>query len=583
MASAASSDFVDKVRSAVDVVALISESVPLKRAGRKFRGLCPFHAEKTPSFYLDDEKGLFYCFGCQTGGDVFKFVMLRENVEFLEAARLLARRAGVPIPEQRGGGQRSEREVILAAHKDAAGYFHEILKSGDEGAVARRYLRGRGITGETVERLQMGYATDSWDSLRDHLVRRGFGVEHLVSGGLLSRKEGRSSTFDRFRDRVVFPIRNLSGEVIGFGGRLIGQGEPKYLNSSDTAIYNKRETLYGLDLTRGAIRDTGEAIVVEGYFDFASLLQAGIGNAVATLGTSFTEQQAVLLRRFADRVVMNYDPDAAGATATRRSIDLLISLGFSVRVLRIASGQDPDEFVRAEGAEAYRALVAQAPRHFDYLLECAIAGRDTFDRELKTRVVREILPIIAKVPDRVERSGCINTMAERLAIDDAILLSEIRDALLKEQRPRVPGVRPPAPTRFTTAEGRLVRALVESTELREELLEQIQTDELAGSLVDDIVRALQGLTADGGEVTYATLVETLNEPVRSVLAMLAVEQAPTVDRAEAMHCIDSMKMRRLKRERDMLQKEMESATDVAQLEDLLRRKVELSRQIDSLA
>ena len=582
MASAASSDFVDKVRSAVDVVALISESVPLKRAGRKFRGLCPFHAEKTPSFYLDDEKGLFYCFGCQTGGDVFKFVMLRENVEFLEAARLLARRAGVPIPEQRGGGQRSEREVILAAHKDAAGYFHEILKSGDEGAAARRYLRGRGITGETVERLQMGYATDSWDSLRDHLVRRGFGVEPLVSGGLLSRKEGRSSTFDRFRDRVVFPIRNLSGEVIGFGGRLIGQGEPKYLNSSDTAIYNKREMLYGLDLTRGAIRDTGEAIVVEGYFDFASLLQAGIGNAVATLGTSFTEQQAVLLRRFADSVVMNYDPDAAGATATRRSIDLLISLGFSVRVLRIASGQDPDEFVRAEGAEAYRALVAQAPRHFDYLLECAIAGRDMFDRELKSRVVREILPIIAKVPDRVERSGCINTMAERLAIDDAILLSEIRDALLKERRPRVPGVRPPAPTRFTTAEGRLVRALVESTELREELLAQLQTDELEGSLVDDIVRALQGLTADGGEVTYATLVETLNEPVRSVLAMLAVEQAPTVDRAEAMHCIDSMKMRRLKRERDMLQKEMESATD-AQLEDLLRRKVELSRQIDSLA
>ncbi len=582
MASAASSDFVDRVRSAVDVVALISESVPLKRAGRKFRGLCPFHAEKTPSFYLDDEKGLFYCFGCQTGGDVFKFVMLRENVEFLEAARLLARRAGIPIPEQRAG-QRSEREVILAAHRDAAGYFHEILKGGDEGAGARRYLRGRGFAGETVERLQMGFATDTWDGLREHLVRRGFGVEHLVSGGLLSRKEGRSSTYDRFRGRIVFPIRNLSGEVVGFGGRLIGPGEPKYLNSSDTPIYNKREMLYGLDLTRGAIRDTGEAIVVEGYFDFASLLQAGIGNAVATLGTSFTEQQAVLLRRFADRVVMNYDPDAAGATATRRSIDLLISLGFSVRVLRIASGQDPDEFVRGAGGEAYRALVAQAPRHFDYLLECAIAGRDTMDRELVSRVVREILPVIARVPDRIERSGCINTMAERLAIDDAILLSEIRDALLKDARPRVPGVRPPAPARFTTAEGRLVRALVESSELRAELLARMQTDELAGSLVEEIVRALQGLAAEGGEVTYATLVETLDEPVRSVLAMLAVEQAPAVGRAEALHCIDSLKMRRMKRERDRLQKEMESATDAAQLEDLLRRKVELSRQIDSLA
>ena len=582
MASAASSDFVDRVRSAVDVVALISESVPLKRAGRKFRGLCPFHAEKTPSFYLDDEKGLFYCFGCQTGGDVFKFVMLRENVEFLEAARLLARRAGIPIPEQRAG-QRSERESILAAHRDAASYFHEILKNGDEGAAARRYLRGRGITGETVERLQMGFAPDSWDGLRDHLLRRGYDVEHLVSGGLLSRKEGRSSTFDRFRGRVLFPIRNLSSEVVGFGGRVIGDGEPKYLNSSDTPVYNKRETLYGLDVTRGAIRDTGEALVVEGYFDFASLLQAGIGNAVATLGTSFTEQQAALLRRFADRVVMNYDPDAAGATATRRSIDLLISLGFSVRVLRIASGQDPDEFVRAAGGEAYRALVAQAPRHFDYLLECAIAGRDTMDRELKSRVVREILPIIAKVPDRVERSGCINTMAERLAIDDALLLAEIRDALLKEARPRVPGVRPPAPARFTTAEGRLVRALVESAELRGELLAQIQADEMAGSLVEEIVRALHGMAADGSEISWAALAETLQEPVRSVLAMLAVEQAPAIGREEAMHCLVSMRMRRLKREREMLQKEMESATDTGQLENLLRRKVELSREIDSLA
>jgi len=581
LASAASSDFVDKVRSAVDVVALISESVPLKRAGRKFRGLCPFHAEKTPSFYLDDEKGLFYCFGCQTGGDVFKFVMLRENVEFLEAARLLARRAGIAIPEQRPG-QRSERETILAAHREAAAYFHELLKSADEGAAARRYLRTRGTTGETVERLQMGFAADSWDGLRDHLVRRGFGVEPLVTGGLLSRKEGRSSTFDRFRGRVVFPIRNLSGEVVGFGGRLIGQGEPKYLNSADTPVYNKRETLYGLDLTRGAIRDTGEAIVVEGYFDFASLLQAGIGNVVATCGTSFTEQQALVLRRFADRVVMNYDPDAAGAMATRRSIDLLIALGFSVRVLRIASGQDPDEFVRAAGVDAYRALATQAPSHFDYLLEQAVAGRE-LDREIKSRVVKEMLPVIAKVPDRVERSGCINTMAERLALDDALLLSEIRDALLKEARPRVPGVRSPAPVRLTTAEGRLVRALVESVDLRAELLGQLPDDALAGSPIEAIVRAVHGLEAEGGDVSYGTLAELLDEPVRSELAMLAVEQAPAVGRTEALHCIESMRMRLLKRERDRLQKEMESATDASQLEELLRRKVELSREIDSLA
>ncbi|MFQ5701228.1 MAG: DNA primase, partial [Acidobacteriota bacterium] len=233
MASAQPTDFVEKVRSAIDLVALISESVPLKRAGRKFRGLCPFHSEKTPSFYLDEEKGLFYCFGCQTGGDVFKFVMLRENVEFLEAARLLAHRLGIPVTA-RSPGRRSRKEAILVAHREAAAFYHEMLKSGPEAAAARKYLRARGMTAETVGRLGIGYAPDRWDALKGHMAAKGFPVDLLIAGGLLVRKQGGSSSYDRFRNRVVFPIRNLSGEVVGFGGRIIGPGEPKYLNSSDS-------------------------------------------------------------------------------------------------------------------------------------------------------------------------------------------------------------------------------------------------------------------------------------------------------------------------------------------------------------
>ncbi len=583
MAIGTSSDFVDRVRSAVDVVALVSETVPLKRAGRKFRGLCPFHSEKTPSFYLDDEKGLFYCFGCQTGGDLFKFVMLRENVEFLEAARILARRAGIPIPDTRGGPRRSEKEAILAAHKDAAEFFHEILKSGREGAAARRYLRARGITGETVERLQMGFAPESWDSLKGHLVRRGYTTAQLVAGGLLSRKEATGSTYDRFRGRVVFPIRNLAGETIGFGGRVIGDGEPKYLNSAESPLYNKRDHLYGLDLARGAVRDAGEAIVVEGYFDVASLVQAGVHHVVATLGTSFAEQQVALLRRFTENVVINYDPDAAGASATRRSIDLLIAQGLRVKVLRLQGGLDPDAFVREHGGDAYRDRAGAAPRYFDYLLDRAVEGRDLADHAVKSRVLRELLPVIARVPDRIERSGFVNLLAERLGIEDGLMLAEIRDSVVKEGRASVPTVRREKGARLGDAEARLLRALIDSADLRSEMLPVVRFDDVSGSMVEDVVRAMKGLVDEGGAVSYARLCEILDEPVRSVLAMLAVDQGPQVGREEAMRCLESIRIRRLKNERDQLQKEMESTSDAARLDDLMRRKFELSRQIDALA
>jgi len=578
-------DFVDKVRTAVDIVALISETVPLKKAGRKFRGLCPFHPEKTPSFYIDDAKGLFYCFGCQAGGDAFKFVMMRENVEFLEAAKLIAAKLGIPVPEARQGGRPSEREALLSAHRAAAQFYQEVLRKRPEARAAREYLAARGITAETIEKLGIGFAPDRWDGLKGFLASRGFATPLLVTGGLLVQKEGRTTTYDRFRNRVIFPIRGLSGDVIGFGGRLIGPGEPKYLNSAETPLYNKRENLYGLDLTRHGIRDADEAVVVEGYFDFATLFQAGVGNVVATLGTAFSEQQVSLLRRFNERVVINYDPDTAGASATRRSIDLLLAQGFKVRVLELDPGQDPDDFMRRQGLETYRSRLRSAPRFFDYLVDKAVAGKDLTDYEAKSAALRQVLPIIAQVPDRIERSGYVNTLAERLGIDDQVMLAEVRDALLKGPRPGAPArvATSPAPMRIGEAEGRLVRALLESADIRSDILSRLTEDDLEGSLAGEVVRALEGLGNEGSEISYQKLTEVLREPARSMLTSIAMRPEPVVSRDEALLCAESMRLRRLRQERDRLQKEMETELDMARVEELMRRKIEVSRQIDSLS
>jgi DNA primase len=388
---------------------------------------------------------------------------------------------------------------------------------------------------------------------------------------------------------VLFPIRNLSGDVVGLGGRIMGDGEPKYLNSAETPIYNKRDNLFGLDLTRNGIRDAGEAVVVEGYFDFASLYQAGVGNVVATLGTSFAEEQVSLLRRFTDRVVMNYDPDTAGATATRRSIDLLLAQSFKVRVLQLEPGLDPDDFVRKRGLESYRTRLAESPRYFDYLLSKAIAGKDVADYEVKSAVLKEILPVITQVPDRIERSGYINMLAEKLALDDAMMLAEIRDSVLKAPvtgRTRPAHGQPSSSrpeNRIMEAEARLIRALLENADICPDLLMKLADEDLAGSPIEGMLRAVESLSRENAEISYASLNEILDEPARSVLAGLAMKLEPVVSREEAYRCVETIRLRRLRQERESLQKQMEREMDTARLDDLMRRKMELSRQIDSLS
>jgi DNA primase len=578
---------VEKVRSSVDVVSLISEATPLKKSGRKYRGLCPFHNEKTPSFYVDETKQLFYCFGCGTGGDLFKFIMLRESVEFPEALRLLARRSGIHVPDKAGGPRRSEREALLGACRAAANLFRRILKERPEGSPGREYLKRRGVNPKTAEELSLGFAPDQWDTARDALQSAGHRPEVLQAAGILQRSDKGGRYYDRFRKRVIFPIVNLSGDVIGFGGRIVGEGEPKYLNSPETLLYNKRETLFGLYHSRHAIKEAGQAIVVEGYLDYAGLYQAGIRNVVATLGTSFTDEQASMLRRFTDKVVLNYDADPAGESATRRSLERLLSRGLSVNVLQLPGGQDPDSFLMESPADEYRKLLDGAPGCFDYLVESTAKGRDLADPAAVAAAAREILPILACVPSRIERSRYVGLLAERLKVEDNLLLAEMKDAMARDGRPRRQGPqasadsRPASPLR--EAEARLIRALVEDEASRKRLLPEILPADLEGSGIASIVDRIAGFDRKGQVVSYPLLSEDLPDRERQLLTRIAMRGDPLPDGGEAQECLQTLRRARLVKERNGIQKEMQETSDPGKLNELMRLKIDLSRRIDAMS
>ncbi|HZN03635.1 MAG TPA: DNA primase, partial [Candidatus Polarisedimenticolia bacterium] len=393
------------MRAAADLFEVVSEYVALKKSGARWRGLCPFHQEKTPSFYVDPDKQLYYCFGCSSGGDVFKFLMLYEKLEFPEVLRSLASRYNVTLPEARGGTEVSEKQRLVGLNRQAMGFFHDQLLR-PSGERARRYLGSRGIRREVAERFGLGYAPEGWTALKDHLGRAGGGAEALaLAAGLLGKKEETGRTYDRFRDRVIFPIVGLTGDVLGFGGRVLGEGEPKYLNSPDSAAFNKGENLYALPFAKDAIRKSGFAILVEGYMDAIALQTAGVEQAVATLGTGFTPGHVRLLKRFTESVVVNFDPDAAGRQAARRSIETLLENGFEVKVVALPPGKDPDRYVRDEGVERYRERVNGALPYVEYLAR-EVAGRvDVSATQGKVKALNEVLPFLARMDNPVRRAA----------------------------------------------------------------------------------------------------------------------------------------------------------------------------------
>ena len=580
MGGRTSSDFVETVRNAGDIVRVISDYVPLKAAGSRMKGLCPFHEEKTPSFSVDPGAQLFYCFGCQTGGDLFKFVMLYEKVGFREAVELLAGRFGIPVPTTRPRDGRLER--IQEAVSLAESFYADRL-SGPGGNRCRSYLERRGIDDESTKRLGLGYAPDSWDALRNHLASKRFKPEEMAAAGLvLARKDG-SGHYDRFRDRLIFPIHDVSGRTIAFGGRALGDGEPKYMNSPETPAYTKGNHLYGLDLARDAVRRKGFAIVVEGYLDLAALVQAGFDNAVASLGTALTPGQAQLLARYANRILVSYDGDSAGAKATVRSLDLLLGRGFEVHVVDLPDKLDPDDFIRKEGAQAFGRLVEEAPTYLEFLVTKEARTRDLERPEERVAAVNAVLPHLARLDSPIERASWAGRLADALRIEDDLVLQELQGVLKSGRtniRHRVRDAEPPR-----EVETRLVSLLLRFEEGRDKARADLeQGNLLVGTRVSGIVRTLWRLVDEGKGVDYPTLFSALDDDDdKEILTHIAFRDEPEAKAEEMEDCIRALQRQCLMRERRELQKRIQTAADAAAIDTLLDRTQQLARQIDALS
>lgn len=463
-------DFTDTVRDSADIERVISEYVSLRGAGNSLKGLCPFHTEKTPSFTVSRDKQAFYCFGCKAGGDVFKFVMLAERVTFPESIRIVADKCGIPIPADMGGGDKKtdERKELLEIHERAGAWFRKMLSSEDAGA-ARQVLEKREINEEFAERFGLGYAPNS--GLLGHLHPK-----DPVSTGLFVKNDS-GDVYDRFRRRLMFPIWDERGKVIAFGGRAMGDAQPKYLNSAESPLYTKSYVLYGLHLARTAAQKAGRMVVVEGYFDCLSVHQNGIENVVASCGTSLTAQQVALMARYVPEIVMNYDPDAAGQNAMRRSIELLLAKNLRVRILKLPKGLDPDDFVRKEGGETYSRLLEKAPYFWQYLMAEAGKNFDLADPAMKGAAVRDVLESVAKIQDGVERLEVAKAVAEGFKVPESLVLERLK---LSPRRPDLqPVSRHPVSTtsrKLMDAEKQLIQALVQNKSVSE-AVEPLRNDE----------------------------------------------------------------------------------------------------------
>ncbi len=423
---------IQRVTGANDIVEVIGSYFPLKRAGTSFRALCPFHREKSPSFHVNPARQSFHCFGCGAGGGVLRFVMDYEHVDFPSAVRRLAQRAGIPVVEEEGGGEddkkRGLRQRLLGLHAEAAGWFHQNLLKAPDARPARDYLKSRGIGGDIARSWQLGYAPDSWDALLDFLSTRKFSREEISQSGLASSKEDSDALYSRFRGRVMFPIRNDYGEVIAFSGRVLDPEAKaaKYVNSPETPLFSKGKILYGLDKTKRALIEANAAIVCEGQLDLISAYEAGVKHVIAPQGTAFTGDQARLLRRFVETVLLCFDSDKAGQQATARSLPALLSQGLSVRVVSLPEGEDPDSLIRTKGPEAFLEVVSQAKDFFDHATARAEAAGELADPAGKSRLVRLLGPPLALVQDPSLREALLGRLASRLGIPQQAIRSAMK-------------------------------------------------------------------------------------------------------------------------------------------------------------
>lgn len=568
--------FADRVKQQADIVRVIGEYVQLKKAGQNYRGLCPFHSEKSPSFNVHPVRQIYHCFGCQVGGDVFKFVMEMEKCPFPEAIRIVAEKCGIAVPAQRERSPEERREnqqrtLLIEMHRVAQAFFTKNLENTSEGKVARAYLEDRGLTKAVIEQFGVGYAPSGGDILLRQLKTK-YPDKLLVESGLISRDQNGNRLFDRFRRRITFPIANESGKIVAFGCRALGDDMPKYLNSPETPIYSKSNVLYHLDRAKDALRRSDFAILVEGYMDAIAVARAGVSNVVASCGTALAEPQIKLLSRFTRRVIVNYDPDTAGQTATERSITLLLEQDFEVRVLALPGKADPDKFIREQGKDAYIKLLKESPPYVDYLIARA-RRMDLTTGEGKRNAVNFLLPYVQKIPNPILRSEWATRIAQQLRLDEPVLRAELAKAA-KERRSEVK-VKPELIGRpAKPVERRLIRMLVDADGFRTELARSLQQQErdYEGLETEKIFVALIVANGSEGPIDVEAIAAALDSNSRRLLMDIVFDttiSAPTSE--EANSCLLALRIRRLERELAEAHQELMNAQTSVQKDAMLRK------------
>jgi len=591
--------FLDDLKRQADIVRVIQDYVQLKKKGANWMACCPFHKEKTPSFSVSPVKEIFYCFGCHKGGSVFTFVMEMERVSFPEAIKLVAEKSGVPLPvmvdDSRFQARRLESEEVIELNKWALDWWEQQLESSAEGRIARDYLQGREITEETRKTFRLGYAPDSWDALSSYLRQKGANQDQIDRSGLVAKKEeGRS--YDRFRGRLIFPVMDIQGKPIAFGGRTLKNEDAKYINSPETAAYIKGRNLFGLHLTRDEIRRNGFVILVEGFLDLIVPYQFGIRNVAASLGTALTPDQVKLIGRFAPKVLVNYDGDQAGVQAAKKAIEILLAEDLEVKILVLPDGADPDEFLRKSGASEYHRRRGEAQPHIQFVIDQAVRDRKLSNPADKEAAIDEVLPYIRAVRSRLQKREYFDIAMDSLRISDTTVKRELWHSIRTgiNERARVgQQTTKRAQVRLTVAEQRLLELLLADEELRRIVLPKLEPgdyDDLPTAL---IFRALVEGQHEDAEIDFDFLSKkTEGDPISELLPSLLMSEAEVPENAQlearqldAQRCIDALRLMNVDRRLSDLRSEIAVAErngDTERRDKLSIEHLQLIRRRDGL-
>ncbi len=582
-----SDDDIRRVRDSVDIVDLVQGYVSLKKRGRNWTGLCPFHNEKTPSFSVNPDKQIFHCFGCGVGGDAFKFLEMQRGLNFPEAVRDLADRAGITLTERRtrraSPGAKDERKELLVILAAAAEHFRKDLFA-PAGSAARAYLARRGVSEAVIEEFGLGFARPDWEGLHRDLKQQGHAPALQEKAGLVVKRSEGDGYYDRFRGRIIFPIRDINGSVIAFGGRVMDDSLPKYLNSPETPLYSKSNVLYGMDRARDAARKNDHFILVEGYLDAIACHQHGVRNAVATLGTALTDGHLRLMRRFTKKLKLIFDPDPAGVKAALRSFDLLVGSGMQVKVVSLPDGDDPDTVLAKRGREVFAAGLAAAVPLMDFVLEQVVQASAASSIEEKNERVQDLKGYLARIPSEVEKGLYIKRSAEVLGVDEG----DLRREVARYAAPARSGgesaaaiSRPPRPEQRPRAEEMLIHLMLRFEGIARGLAVKVRPDDFTDPLYRRAAERIFTVLSAGGELDPRSLAVEGDEELNRLFSHYAVLEAEYEDpHRTTADCVDRIKQqdssRRIRKLLSAIQ-EAEAAGDRQRLQELQQELVEVRR------